>query len=111
MIAQPQYYPQPPGGIELSAQAIIRIQAKFGIGSKEALRYSYAVQQCIWVTEQGDHCDLEVLRQLGRQSGLAEDDVQELILDKRDDASDEAVKEWERNHVEAVELGTSTRSS
>ncbi|ODO09534.1 hypothetical protein I350_03137 [Cryptococcus amylolentus CBS 6273] len=104
----PKYYPQPSGGIELSAQAIIRIQRKFGVGAMEARQFSYQVQRCIWETEEGDHCDLEVLKMLGRKAGLKEGDVQELIVDRRGDARDEAVKEWNRNHVEAVEKGKST---
>ncbi|WVQ73619.1 hypothetical protein IAR50_003199 [Cryptococcus sp. DSM 104548] len=101
----PKYYPQPPGGIELSAQAIIRVQHKFGVGAKEALRFSYEVQRCIWETEEGDHCDLDVLQGLGRRTGLEDGDIQDLIVDRREDSGDAAVKEWNKNHIEAVEKG------
>lgn len=100
-----KYYPQAPGGIALSAQAIIRIQRKYGIGSEQALAYSFAVQNTIWNTEEGDHCDLAFLRVLAGRLGLSEEDIQELIVDHREDKEDEAVQEWDKNYEEAIALG------
>jgi len=64
------------------------------------------VQRCIWVTEEGDHCDIEVLRSIARRCGIDEDIVIEAVSDNRSDATDAGVKEWNTNHLEAVALGT-----
>ena len=104
-----QYYTQKPGDIQLAAQIIIRIQRKYGVGSEEALRYTFAVQETIWYTEEADHCDLEFLRRLARRIGLPEEDVKTLVVDKRDDADDPAVKEWDQNYTEAIDLGEHSR--
>lgn len=106
MKAKPKYYPQVTGGIELSGQAIIRLQQHFGIGAPEALKFSYAVQRCIWVTEEGDHCDLEVLKKLARDCGISDDALNKCLIDRRGDDTDAAVKAWNKFHDEAVELGT-----
>ncbi|WWC69924.1 uncharacterized protein I206_103868 [Kwoniella pini CBS 10737] len=101
----PKYYPQPAGTIEIAGQSIIRIQLKFGIGSIEALKFSYEIQKCIWITEQADHSKLETLKQIGKQIGFDEDTISNCIIDERDDEDDQGVKEWRKNHEEAVELG------
>ncbi|OCF38685.1 hypothetical protein I317_07536 [Kwoniella heveanensis CBS 569] len=101
----PKYYPPAPGTIELSGQAIIRVQRHYGIGSEQALRFSYAIQRCIWVTESGDYADVEVLKGLAREVGIEEEVVQRCVVDKRGDEEDEGVAEWKRNHEEAVDLG------
>ncbi|WWC61896.1 uncharacterized protein I303_104482 [Kwoniella dejecticola CBS 10117] len=105
MKAFPKYYPQPAGTIEIAGQAIIRIQRKFGVGSPEALKFSYEIQRCIWITEQGDHSKIETLQQIAREIGSDEETISECVVDCRGDEEDEGVKEWKRNHEEAVELG------
>ena len=100
-----QYYPQKAGDIQLAAQVIIRMQQRYGIGSEEALRYTLAVQETIWYTEEADHCDIEFLRTLARRIGLEEEDVSALVVDKRDDMEDPAVIEWDENYKEAIALG------
>ncbi|WWC94534.1 hypothetical protein V866_001380 [Kwoniella sp. B9012] len=105
MKASPKYYPQPAGTIEIAGQAIIRIQQKFGIGSKEALKFSYEIQRCIWITEQGDHARVETLQQIARQCGFDERTIDECVVDKRGEDGDGGVEEWTRNHEEAVKLG------
>ncbi|WWD03306.1 hypothetical protein V865_001357 [Kwoniella europaea PYCC6329] len=105
MKPSPKYYPQPAGTIEIAGQAIIRIQQKFGIGSKEALKFSYEIQRCIWITEQGDHAKVETLQQIARQCGFDEQTIDECVVDKRGQEGEEGVKEWRRNHEEAVKLG------
>ncbi|ORY29321.1 thioredoxin-like protein [Naematelia encephala] len=107
MKAKPKYYPQPPGGIELAGQAIIRVQKAFGIGSPQALAFSYAIQRCIWVTEEGDHCDVQVLRKLAKDVGIDEKAIESCVVDRRGLRDDEAVKEWNANHDEAVHKGKS----
>ena len=104
-LPKPKYYPQKPGGIELAAQAIIRLQQHYGIGSKEALDYSYQVQRCIWVTEEGDHCEVETLQNIGRRLGFPEEVIQSCIVDKRGNKSDAGVAEWDQFHKEAVQKG------
>lgn len=105
--ANPRYYPQPAGGIELSAQAIIRLQQHYGVGAEPVRRFSYEVQRCIWETEEGDHCDVTVLQTIARRCGIAENVVTEAVVDRRSDPSDPGVKEWNTNHREAVNLGES----
>ncbi|KAK8864655.1 hypothetical protein IAR55_001905 [Kwoniella newhampshirensis] len=106
MKPQPRFYPPRPGGIELAGEAIIRIQQHFGVGSPESLKFSYAVQQCIWVTEDGDYCEVETLQRIARDIGIDEAVVQKCAIDRRGDKSDAGVEEWLRNHDEAVELAT-----
>ncbi|KAL7424468.1 hypothetical protein Q5752_000152 [Cryptotrichosporon argae] len=101
----PKYYPQKAGDIELAAQAVIRVQRRFGVGAREALDFSFAVQQCIWWTEQGYHCDVGVLRDLALSVGVAKDVVDACVVDRRGNRADEAVLEWEANHAEAVAKG------
>ncbi|WRT66638.1 uncharacterized protein IL334_003597 [Kwoniella shivajii] len=105
MKSQPKYYPQPAGTIEIAGQAIIRIQQKYGIGSNEALGFSYAIQRCIWITEEGDHSRVETLQDIARKHGFDEHTVRSCVVDRRGDEEDEAVKEWTQNHEEAVQLG------
>ena len=102
---QPRYYPQAPGGIELAAQAIIRLQQRFGEGSKQALDFSYAVQRCIWVTEEGDYCDVDVLKKLAKAVDIDEDSIASCVVDRRGDSNDDGVQLWSRYHQEAEDLG------
>lgn len=111
MKPSPKYYPQAPGTIELAGQAIIRVQRRHGVGSEEALRFSYEIQRCIWVTEEGDHTDVEVLRGIARRCGLSEEAVEQDVVDRRGDEMDAGVQEWKRNHEEAVQLGESPFSA
>lgn len=62
------------------------------------------MQNTIWNTEEGDHCDLVFLRKLAGRIGLSEEDVEELIVDRREDKEDAAVQEWDRNFEEAIAL-------
>ncbi|WWD19977.1 hypothetical protein CI109_104450 [Kwoniella shandongensis] len=101
----PKYYPNAPNGIAQSAQAIIRLQLLYGIGSKEALEFSYQVQRCIWVTEEGDHCQLDTLRGIASRMGLSDEVVERVVVDRRSDPSDPAVKIWYQNHKEGAEKG------
>jgi hypothetical protein len=105
MKPSPKYYPQAPGTIELAGQAIIRVQRRYGVGSEEALRFSYEIQRCIWVTEEGDHTDVEVLRGIARRCGLSEEAVEQDVVDRRGEEKDAGGQEWRRNHEEAVQLG------
>jgi len=107
MRAKPKFYPPKPHCIQLAGQAIIRLQQFFGIGSSEALKFSYAVQRCIWLTEDGDYCEVETLQRIAREVGLGEGVINACVVDRRLDPHDEAVKEWERNHAEAAERGKS----
>ncbi|KAL1665681.1 thioredoxin-like protein [Schizophyllum commune] len=104
MVPKPKYYPPPPGGISLAAQAIIRVQKMLGRGHPLALAFSYAIQRCIWIDE-GNYCDLEVLKSLGRQVGLPENVVDQAIIDRRGDTEDEGVKEWQQNLKDAEAIG------
>lgn len=108
---KPRYYPQPPGCIELAGQIVIRLQQHYGIGSKEALAFSYGVQRCIWVTEEGDHCDLNVLKKIARNCGIAHEVVEKCCIDRRGNIADPGVQTWNEYHQEAVELGMSSRLS
>ncbi|WVR06791.1 hypothetical protein IAU60_003826 [Kwoniella sp. DSM 27419] len=105
MKPKPRYYPPAPGVIELAGQAIIRVQKHFGIGSLEAQRYSYAIQRCIWITEDGDYAEVETLRRIAREVGIDAAVVERCVVDKRGDENDEGVQEWRRNLSEATELG------
>ncbi|KAH8666927.1 thioredoxin-like protein [Xylariales sp. PMI_506] len=105
MKAKPKFYPPKPGCIELAGQAIIRVQRHYGIGSEEALKYSFAVQNCIWVTEDGDYCEVETLQKIAREIGLPEDVIEKCVVDRRSDPEDEGVNEWVGNHNEAAEKG------
>ncbi|GFZ46870.1 hypothetical protein JCM24511_04090 [Saitozyma sp. JCM 24511] len=101
----PKYYPPKPNTIELAGQAIIRIQNHFGVGSPEALAFSYAVQRCIWITEDGDYMTVEVLQRLAREVGINEEVVEICVIDRRGHEGDEGVQGWQKNLAEAVELG------
>jgi 2-hydroxychromene-2-carboxylate isomerase len=101
----PKYYPPKPNTIELAGQAIVRIQNHFGVGSPEALAFSYAVQRCIWITEDGDYMTVEVLQRLAREVGISEEVVERCVIDRRGHEEDEGVRGWQKNHAEAVELG------
>ncbi|KAK4687968.1 hypothetical protein P7C73_g2151, partial [Tremellales sp. Uapishka_1] len=105
MKAKPRFYPQPPGTIEIAGQAIIRVQQWYGVGSPQALAFSYGVQECIWVTEEGDHTDVEVLRRIARRCGIEESAVSSCVVDRRRDPTDLGVQEWAKNHAEAVAGG------
>jgi 2-hydroxychromene-2-carboxylate isomerase len=106
--ASPKFYPQPLGGIEVSAQAIIRLQQYYGVGAPIVRSFSYEVQKCIWVTEEGDHCDIEVLRAIALRCGINESVISSSVVDKRTDRDDAGVREWNSNHKEAVKLGKPT---
>lgn len=102
---KPKFYPLPPRAIEISAQAIIRFQFKYGVGDDRVLDFSERVQRLLWV-EEGNIGDLESLREVARTvKGIDEADVLELVVDKRDVEDDEAVKQWKKNFEDAETLG------
>jgi hypothetical protein len=65
------------------------------------------VQQCIWETEEGDHCDLDVLKRIASRCGIDEEGVKDCVRDNRSDHDDPGVIEWTANHEEAKKLGES----
>lgn len=81
------------------------MQDHYGVGSSEALRFSHNIQRCIWITEDGDYTTVPVLQRIARETGLPDDVVQRLVVDRRGDDSDPGVQGWKRNHAEAVSLG------
>ena len=104
VVPAPRYYPPRAGCIQLAGEAIIRLQRYYGIGHPTVLRYSYAIQRAIWVTER-DYNTVEVLRAIASECGIPEDTVKRCVVDARD-TRDEGVEEWETNHQEAIERGT-----
>lgn len=79
------------------------------MGSPEALAFSYAVQRCIWITEDGDYMTVEVLQRLAREVGINEEVVEKCVIDRRGHEGDEGVQGWQKNLAEAVELGEWSR--
>lgn len=99
---KPTFYPV--RDIKVPATAIIRLQTALGTGHPLVVRFSYLVQQALWVGQK-DIADVEVLRTLAREAGVDEDVVLKAIVDNTADDEDAAGKEFLGNLAYAESLG------
>lgn len=102
MNAKPTFYPV--SDIRVPAQAIIRLQSLVGTGHEQVFRFSYLVQQALWVGQK-DIADLETLKTLAREAGVEEEVLQKAVVNNTSDAEDPASKEWNANLAYAELLG------